>query len=119
MSKYDVAIETSLNADELYEAIVEAIECRRSDDLFVKVERVEEENLWGIFVKTINQTCSACPSQWEGTTTDGRSVYVRYRHGGLTVHLDGEAVFYKHVPRMADGYMTWDEVEEHTGLRRS
>ncbi len=29
------------------------------------------------------QTCSACPSQWEGRTADGQVLYVRYRFGWL------------------------------------
>lgn len=32
----------------------------------------------------LEQTCVACPSQWEGSTIDGRSVYIRFRHGHLT-----------------------------------
>lgn len=39
-------------------------------------ERLGLRELW--------QTCSACPSQWEGITEDGRSIYVRYRWGTLT-----------------------------------
>lgn len=30
-------------------------------------------------------TCSACPQQYEGTTTDNRPIYVRFRHGHLEV----------------------------------
>lgn len=29
----------------------------------------------------------ACPTQFYGNTTDGREVYVRYRGGGLTIHV--------------------------------
>jgi len=29
------------------------------------------------------QTCNACPSQWEGRLADGRSIYIRFRHGEL------------------------------------
>ncbi len=32
-------------------------------------------------VKTDEQTCWACPTQWEGTLKDGRSFYFRYRWG--------------------------------------
>lgn len=32
----------------------------------------------------LRMTCSACPTQWEGTLDDGRCVYVRYRWGCLT-----------------------------------
>ena len=33
----------------------------------------------------LEQTCGMYPSQWEGKTTDGRFVYIRYRHGELSV----------------------------------
>lgn len=69
----------------------------------------------------VRQTCSACPSQWEGTTEDGRSVYVRYRWGNLTVGLgaDGDAAVGAAIssPALAvelgdefDGACTWGQV---------
>lgn len=33
----------------------------------------------------IQQTCGACPSQWEGRLLDGRYFYARYRWGHLAV----------------------------------
>jgi hypothetical protein len=38
-------------------------------------------------VTEITQTCSACPSQWEGKIEDGRMFYARYRWGCLSVRL--------------------------------
>lgn len=38
-------------------------------------------------VVELKQTCSACPSQWEGSTDDGRCVYIRYRWGTLEVGI--------------------------------
>ena len=38
-------------------------------------------------IKNLVQTCSACPSQWEGKTTDNRAVYVRYRWGYLSISV--------------------------------
>lgn len=35
----------------------------------------------------LNQTCTACPSQWEGKTEDGRYVYIRYRGGYLSAGI--------------------------------
>jgi hypothetical protein len=32
-----------------------------------------------LIVKHYTRTCTACPSQWEGTLEDGRSFYARYR----------------------------------------
>ncbi|MCA1480782.1 hypothetical protein, partial [Bradyrhizobium sp. NBAIM08] len=37
-----------------------------------------------IQIVRLEQTCGACPSQWEGVTDDGRVVYIRYRWGALT-----------------------------------
>lgn len=39
---------------------------------------------------TLTRTCLACPSQWEGTLDDGRAIYVRYRHGELSVGIGGD-----------------------------
>ncbi len=41
-------------------------------------------------VKKIVETCSACPSQWEGSLEDGRTLYIRYRHGYLSIRLSPE-----------------------------
>ena len=40
-----------------------------------------------INVITCRRTCLACPSQWEGVCSDGRSIYIRYRWGCLTFGL--------------------------------
>jgi hypothetical protein len=37
-------------------------------------------------IKIVN-TCSACPSQWEGLTDTNQQIYFCYRWGGLTVEL--------------------------------
>jgi hypothetical protein len=33
------------------------------------------------------QTCQCHPSQWEGWTSDGCAIYVRFRHGRLWIGL--------------------------------
>jgi hypothetical protein len=38
-------------------------------------------------VTEIKQTCTACPSQWEGKTDDGQFIYVRSRHDYLEISL--------------------------------
>ena len=40
--------------------------------------------------KLLIRTCIACPSQWEGPATDGRYVYIRFRHDSLTVYISDE-----------------------------
>lgn len=37
-----------------------------------------------IILTELRQTCSACPSQWEGKTKGGLDFYVRYRFGILS-----------------------------------
>lgn len=36
-------------------------------------------------VVTLAKTCGAFPAQWDGELDDGRVVYVRYRHGWLSI----------------------------------
>ena len=36
-------------------------------------------------VVQLSQTCTACPSQWEGRLSNGDYVYIRYRWGNLTI----------------------------------
>lgn len=40
-----------------------------------------------LVVTSLEQTCFACPSQWEGATEDNRQIYVRYRWGHLSVSV--------------------------------
>jgi hypothetical protein len=76
----------------------------------------------------LRHTCDACPSQWEGQTIHGGTVYVRYRGGRLTVHI-GEigasvldtvksgVIFYEGVHGDdLDGSIQWEMVEYITGL---
>lgn len=74
-------------------------------------------------LRTLRKTASACPAQWEGETTDGKSVYVRYRFGHLTAGVGDtmhEAVmddgFSKHVGNPLDGFMDEADMLFHTGL---
>jgi hypothetical protein len=45
-----------------------------------------------LIIAKIKQTCFACPSQWEGTTEDGKDVYIRFRWGCLRMDINGETV---------------------------
>ena len=77
-------------------------------------------------VTEIIQTCSACPTQFEGRTSDNRRVYVRYRWGYLSVRIgeiggdiytavNGTEVFGKVIdPEGWDGTMFFDELKEIT-----
>lgn len=36
-----------------------------------------------LVITSLQQTCSACPAQWQGELADGRAIYIRYRYGRL------------------------------------
>jgi len=55
------------------------------------------------------RTCFACPSQWDMWDDQGNYIYVRFRHGYLTVSYDvgGEMIFESEAGEYADdGFMT-------------
>lgn len=68
----------------------------------------------------VNQTCFACPSQWDVLTSTRQMLFVRYRHGVLEVcdgGPGGPVVFEKEIGDWLDGVMSWKEVLRHTGMR--
>lgn len=82
-----------------------------------------------IRVVEVQQTCGGCPSQWEGQTDDGRAVYARYRYGKLWVGLsepggtvddavvatiEKRSTVHKIIGDEYDGWMEYDELQEHT-----
>jgi len=70
----------------------------------------------------IAETCSACPSQWEGLTSDGQVVYIRYRWGNLYVGIGDsqkEAVAaalenYRRIGDEYDGTMSTERMMDET-----
>jgi hypothetical protein len=66
-----------------------------------------------IFIKELIRTCSACPSQWEGRTTDGQEVCIRYRWGRLRVVVNDRTVFRKDIGDSLAGVIDLDEVFTH------
>lgn len=68
----------------------------------------------------------ACPSQFHGTTHDGRAVYIRYRHGALSVEISydvggdpilaGELIFEEEVGDFLDGFMSLTQVCKCLGV---
>jgi hypothetical protein len=54
-----------------------------------------------INVSEVVRTCHACPSQWEGTTNEGKRVYARYRWGFLRVDVDDETIFAEQIGKEA------------------
>lgn len=66
----------------------------------------------------LHQTCSACPSQWEGLTSTGEVVYIRYRSGygrigfGRTLGdaIEDESTFLWYGDDPFDGVISLEEV---------
>lgn len=75
-------------------------------------------------------TCTDCPSQWEGKLEDGRNIYCRYRWSYLTIEVSeepgGEAIgrgngnlIYSYEKKVGgkidgwDGSMDTSELYEH------
>jgi hypothetical protein len=67
-----------------------------------------------VHMARIQQTCEACPSQWEGATQDERYVYIRYRWGRLSVSVDGETVYCQDIGDALDGTLSWGEMMQYT-----
>lgn len=69
---------------------------------------------------TLVQTCTACPSQWEGCLEDGRYIYARYRWGHLSVRAGptpddavfGEDEIFEGSPEGADSFDGWMDTEQ-------
>lgn len=72
-------------------------------------------------IKTLEQTCPACPSQWEGYTTDNTPFYIRYELGWLIVSLGkqgegiesavtGQELLCVQITEDADGIMSTEEM---------
>lgn len=68
--------------------------------------------------RTIDRTCLAFPSQWEGKLVDGRMFYARFRHGRMTIQFSNKPVddvsslfedctlVYEREDATGDGHMT-------------
>lgn len=70
-------------------------------------------------LQTLEKTCTACPSQWEGELSDGTRFHVHYRYGVLRVGLGAtgdDAVndmrFEWELGDGLDGWMDWDQASD-------
>jgi hypothetical protein len=61
---------------------------------------------------TLEKTCGACPSQWEGYTTEGDSVYIRVRNGYFYLKVKDEAIL-EGYPNGIDGVMSTSEMIDY------
>ena len=79
-----------------------------------------------IKIQEITKTCESCPAQWEGKTDEGKTVYIRYRWGELTIQVspepsnniyeavNGVEVINKQLGDSLNGYLTYDELKNAT-----
>lgn len=65
------------------------------------------------YVVSITQTCSMCPSQWEGKTDKGDEVYIRFRWGCLRLDINGETEYENQASDGLDGFISLEEAVRH------
>lgn len=65
-------------------------------------------------VATIINAHTSCPAQWSGETSAGERVYVRYRHGLLSVEVNNILVESVRLGGVLDGCMTYEELKSST-----
>lgn len=94
--------------------------------MYLILLKMKMKNTSKLTIKNIVQTCYACPSQWEAETLDGKAVYIRYRHGVLSVRLGktiyqainkGKLRFHELVGGDNDGYITLSKVAKLANLK--
>lgn len=64
-------------------------------------------------LQILKETCHGCPMVWDGYTQNGSlEVYIRYRHGYLSMTVGGECVMNIHYITTcgADGVMSQKEM---------
>lgn len=59
----------------------------------------------------LTQTCSACPSQWEGDTDKNEPVYIRFRWGYLSVEIGNESFGWQ-ISDGLDGILSFEELKK-------
>lgn len=65
-------------------------------------------------VVELRQTCYACPSSWEGLSSNGDEIYLRYRHGTFRLDINGVTAFSRAVGDSLDGVLSLEEAVEVT-----
>lgn len=77
-------------------------------------------NLSEVTLVHLEQTCEACPSQWDGWDAEGTYYYIRYRWGHLSVQnlpcALNTYVYREQHGNDLDGFMTTEDMLRHTGL---
>lgn len=77
-------------------------------------------------ITELNKTCDACPAQWEGRTSDGFPIYIRYRWGHLSICIGpnkdgdydeavmGQEIFACDSGDGFDGFLSFKELKKLT-----
>jgi hypothetical protein len=58
-----------------------------------------------ILKSSIVETCDGFPSQWNAKTIDNRDVYIRYRHGFLSIDIN-DVEYFHHYTKREGGIMS-------------
>ena len=79
-----------------------------------------------IVVATVTQTCCACPNTYSGITTEGDTIFVRYRWGHLSIRFQaagvddasdgstGNSIFELDHGEQFDGFLDYHELRRAT-----
>lgn len=98
-SLYVLVTKSGLKGEDLRNAIAAHLELYKDD----KIKVIELE-----------QTCFACPSQWDGKTNDKKHVYIRYRFGCLSVDVDNKQVHSISFGNSLSGVLDTEEMQKQT-----
>lgn len=75
-------------------------------------------------IKTLKRTILACPASFEGETSDGKFIYIRYRNGNLRAGIwETEKAMWKEMPwvfnvfsgkvgKDLDGWLNYEKLKE-------
>jgi hypothetical protein len=69
-----------------------------------------------LVIDKIIETCGGCPAQWSARSTDGKYIYIRYRHGHFRIDVDGNTVFEDDFISAygGDGVLSYEELVTRT-----
>jgi hypothetical protein len=67
-----------------------------------------------ITITDLTETCSACPTQFEGKTSDGKDVYIRYRFGHLYITVNKEYIYSQSIGSGLDGVISLSQIKNAT-----
>jgi hypothetical protein len=74
----------------------------------------------GVVIRHLEKVTDVCPSQWYARTLDNRAVYIRFKHGQLSVNVgpvggsisDAIATLYWYIEQVASDHEDSIEIED-------